>query len=263
MIRRPLLALSLIAFAILAWQPLRGGDEKASAWKPLLSEGEYAELVKRSMDRIAKLAESGDKNAAGKIHVEALVLAGCTLSHDKGSSTLLGAASLLAREKGSLEWARKLPKLADSAKLEIKFWRKLLPDTDVLMMPFRNQAKGGEGIHPDLQYHPKLKNQNGIEALLNALGQKKLTDENAEKVSKELSLLGKRIAVYGSLTYEAYAADAKNAKQWQALSIAMRDAGAELAEAASKKNSDGVLSATRKLESSCIDCHSAFRNVAK
>ncbi len=264
MIRRPLLA-SFLFFAavLLAWQPLHSGDEKGSAWRTFLSEGDYAELTKRSMDRIAKLTASDEKKATDKIHVEALVLAGYTLSHDKASANLRTAAAKLALEKGSLEWAKKLPKLAENPKLMIKFWRELFPETSVLMTPFRNQAKGGEGIHPDLMYHPKLKNQNGIEALLNALGQKKLTDENAAKVSKELSLLGQRIAVYGSLTHEAYAADAKDAKQWRELSVAMRDAGVELAGAASKKDSDGVLAATRKLETSCLDCHSAFRTGAK
>jgi hypothetical protein len=262
MIRRPLLVSMLFtAVVILAWQPLHGGDEKGSPWKPFLSEADYAELTRRSMERIAKLAASDDKKATDKIHVEAAVLAGYTFSHANGSLALRDAAVRVALKKGDVELAKTFAQLAadKKGKGEIRHVKSLLPETSVLMTPFRSEAKGGEGIHPDLQYQPKLKNQNGIEALLNALGQKKLTDENAAKVSKELSLLGRRIAVYGSLTHEAYAPDAKDAKQWRELSVAMRDAGVELAEAASKKDSDGILTATRKLETSCIDCHSAFR----
>ena len=69
-----------------------------------------------------------------------------------------------------------------------------------MMEIYRNKSKGGEGIHADLQYQPKLKNLNGIEALIGALGTKKLSAENLDKVATELPRLSYRIAVTGDLT---------------------------------------------------------------
>ena len=71
------------------------------------------------------------------------------------------------------------------------------------MLIFRTKVKGGEGIPADLQYQPKLKNLNGIESLISALGAKKLSDDNLAKVAKELPNLAYRIAVVGSLTHES------------------------------------------------------------
>ena len=70
------------------------------------------------------------------------------------------------------------------------------------MTLFRNKAKRGEGTHPDLQYQPKLKNLNGIEALIGALGARKLNETNLNIVAKELPILAYRIAVLGTLTFE-------------------------------------------------------------
>ena len=82
-----------------------------------------------------------------------------------------------------------------------------------MMEIFRGKAKGGEGLHAELQYHPKLKNLNGIEAFLGALAGKKLSDENLDKVAKELPNLASRIAVVGSLTHEL--PQEKNVAEWR------------------------------------------------
>ena len=122
---------------------------------------------------------------------------------------------------------------------------------------FRSKAKGGEGIHPDLQYQPKLKNQNGIEALLSALAAKKITDDNLEKIAKELPNFAYRMAVVAALTHGK--APEKKAAEWRDLSMTLRDTSISLAEAARKKDADGVFKSAQALESSCIDCHSVFK----
>ncbi len=122
---------------------------------------------------------------------------------------------------------------------------------------YRNKAKGGEGIHADLQYQPKLKNQNGIEALIGALAAKKLSEENLAKVEKELPLLSYRIAVTANLTQ--YAAPEKGKERWNALAIKMRDSALALAESARKKNADGIQKAADALQNSCTQCHREFK----
>jgi hypothetical protein len=107
-------------------------------------------------------------------------------------------------------------------------------------------------------YQPKLKNLNGVEALIGALATKKLSDDNLARVSKELPRLAYRIAVMGSLTHEF--TPAKETEKWREYSAAMRDSSITLGDAASKKNAAGLMKAALALESSCIDCHSVFKN---
>lgn len=122
-----------------------------------------------------------------------------------------------------------------------------------MMEIFRTKAKGGEGIHEDLQYQPKLKNQNGIEALIGALAAKKLSEENLGKVEKELPLLAYRIAVTANLTQ--YAAPRKAAEEWHKQAARMRDAAIAMAEAAKKKNAEGIQKAADALQNTCTACH--------
>ena len=244
----------------------RGGDDKTSPWKAFLSADVYKELSQRSVQAIEAAAKSGDKNAASQIEIEAAILAGITLSvadtMNQDVSALRGAAlgaSKVARKKeiDTLKAFGKLSKSGVSAPADRALLRANLPDVTDLMEIFRNKSKGGEGLHADLQYHPKLKNLNGIEALLGALSAKKLSEDNLAKVEKELPKLGYRLAVVASLTHEL--TPKKEGADWRRISIQMRDASIALAEAAHKKNADGILKAAVSLESSCTQCHSAFK----
>ncbi len=134
-------------------------------------------------------------------------------------------------------------------------------DINDVMTLFASHAKGGEGVHPDLHYSPKVKNQNGSEALINALAAKKLTDANVAKMAKELELLGYRVAVIGSLTLERGPGDKKKgeAKEWNEHAIVMRDAAIELADGARKKDGPAILEACKRLENTCVECHSVFK----
>jgi hypothetical protein len=127
-----------------------------------------------------------------------------------------------------------------------------------LMEFFKTKNKGGEGIHPALQSNIRLKGAlNGIEEKLRALSMKKLTDANMTKEADELTLLGYRMAVVGELTY--FYTPKQKAKEWQDLSLDMRNAGLALAEAAKKKDAEAVLKTSNALNSSCTQCHSGFR----
>ena len=244
-----------------------GGAGKSAAWKPFLPDDAYKELTTRSIGVIEEIAKAPGKNADDKIEVEAAILAAYTLSSKNAKedavSTLRGAAlqAVQAARKGNLKKLTAFGKsalTAPKAPAEVEDFTTYLHATEPMMKMFLSKAKGGEGIHADLQYQVKLKNLNGIEALLSSLAGKKLSDENLAKVSKELPLLGYRLAAVGSITHEL--APKKDVAKWREYSATMRDEAIKLAEAAGKKNSDGVLKAATALENSCIECHSAFKN---
>lgn len=245
---------------------LQAGGAKGSAWKPFLPDDAYKVLTERSMQAIEETAKGVDKNAAERIEVEAAVLAGYTLSvknpKDDAISTLRGAAmkAVEAARKNELKKLIEFKKsiaAAPKAPAEVKDIKAYLHATEPMMKAFLSKAKGGDGIHADLQYQPKLKNLNGVEALLSTLAAKKISDDNLVKVSKELPLMAYRVAVMGSITYEF--APKKDADKWREYSAAMRDSSITLADATQKKNGEGVMKAALALESSCIDCHSVFK----
>jgi hypothetical protein len=206
----------------------RAGGGKAIAWKPFIPADAAKELDQRSERRLAELAKSSEKNAAGQRKAEAAIRAGTSLA-----------------AKGGVP--------AD--------WHKQLGGLDEVMDLLRPKAKGGEGLPAGLQYHPKLKGMNGGEALVNALAGKKLSETNVAKVSKELPLFAYRVAVIGAITrdYGPPASAKGTPAQWQTLSDQMRDSAVALAAAAQKKDAAGIHAAATKLEASCVECHKAFR----
>jgi hypothetical protein len=257
-------------FAVLSFiltANLDAGGTKASAWKMFLPDDAYKVLTERSIRAIEDAAKSTEKNAVDRAEVEAAILAGYTLSaknpKDEAVSTLRGAAlqaSAAARKNDlkKLSDFKKSITTAPKAPAEIKDIKLYLHATEPMMKGFLSKAKGGEGIHAELMYQPKLKNLNGVEALIGALATKKISDDNLAKVTKELPLLAYRVAVMGSLTYEF--TPAKDAEKWREYSAAMRDSSITLADATNKKSAAGVMKAALALESSCIDCHSVFKN---
>jgi hypothetical protein len=245
----------------------QAGDAKATAFRPILDADAFKELTARSIQLIEATAKTADKNAADKIEVEAAILVGYTLSAKNGKTNdvhMLRGAALAAAKAANKNELRGLADFGKSistapkASVKVKDWTKVLHATEPMMLLFKGKAKGGEGIHADLQYHPKLKNQNGIEALINALASKKLSDESMAKVEKELPNLAFRVAVIASITHEFKSS--KDADKWRDYAADMRDASIEIAESARKKNGEGILKAALALENSCVECHSVFKN---
>jgi len=257
----------LFTCLLLTSHKVPAGGGKGPAWMPMLPDDAYKVLTERSIQAIEDAAKSDAKNAADLIEIEAAVLAGYTLSikEAKGdaASTLRGAAmqatvAARAKDLAKLKDFKKSIAAAPKAPAEMKDVKTYLHATEPMMKAFLSKAKGGEGIHTDLQYQPKLKNLNGIEALISTLASKKISDDNLAKVAKELPLLAYRISIMGSLT--SHFAPEKDANKWREYAGEMRDHAMNLAAETNKKNSDGVMKAALKLESSCIDCHSVFKN---
>ena len=243
------------------------GGKTPTVWTPALPDAAFKELSQRSIQFIEASAKTGEKGASDKIEVEAAVLVGYTLSvknpKDDAIAQLRGAALHAAKSarKNDLKNLSAFGKsiaAAPKAPADIKDWKTLLHATEPMMKMFLTKAKGGEGIHADLQYHPSLKNLNGIEALISKLAAKKLSDDNLAKVEKELPNLGYRLAVVASITHEF--TPTKEVEKWRDLSHDMRAASLALADAAVKKNGDGVLTAARAIENSCVECHSVFKS---
>ena len=279
---RPLVvpfAVMVVGLQLIAFAP--AGDDKAPAWKPFLPADDYPELAKRSLDRIRTLAKDGDPRA---LRGEALILAGFTMSatlKDVTSASGVRQKALkvatLAGSKDSADEARKLAADLAAVKIDVKTkgdskgktdvrggpaidWPMAIGDINDVMTPLASKAKGGEGIRADLQYTAKLKSQNGTEALLIALSAKPLSAANAKKMSKELEVVGYRVATIGALTRRRGPHKNKeDAKLWDEQATIMRDSGVDLAVAAEKKDVASINAASRKLMGTCVLCHDAFK----
>lgn len=255
-------AASLVFFTVVLVNA-NAGDAKSTAFKPILSADAFKELSKRSIATIERIAKSDAKDAAEKCEAEAAILIGYTLSvkNDEDVAKVRGAAVQ------AVERARKDVKTlkdfgasiasAPKAPAEVKNWKLHLNELQWMMENFRGKAKGGEGLHPDLQYVQKLKNLNGTEAFLGAIAGKKLSGENFEKIQKELPNFAYRVAVMGSITHEF--PPAKDAAQWRELAAQMRDSAVAVAAAAQKKDADGMFKAAQALENTCTKCHMVFK----
>jgi len=266
-----ILRFALVPACLLAIVSMIGqaGDKKPAAWKTFLPESAYAELSKRSLERVGKLAKN-DKAPLTELRAEALILAGTAMSTKQTEKVewMLDDAKVLAEEAGTKSAAEAARQFAVAMangkplmhKMSQKKWPELIGEIKDVMMVFANKAKGGEGIPAELQYSAKVKSQNGTEALINALAAKKLTDANVAKMAKELELVGYRVAVVGSLTLERGPADkGADRKAWDEQAVIMRDSAIELAAAAHKKDGPAIVEACKRLENRCVDCHSNFK----
>jgi hypothetical protein len=265
MIRGALVAgILALALAFLAG-PATGGGEK-ERWKKSISGDAFKQLVEDEAKIIQEKLKSKDEDDIKRAEFGAMMVAGYALSRDKAdkNSNAVGgqAAALLKaiRTKGKIAEARKLADgltKATDGKAPDKIDTGNL-DVAEIMNPLKTKAKGGDGIHPDLQVNIRLKGtQNGIEEKIRNLAQKPMTDTNMTKTAKELALFAYRLAVLGEIVHEYAPKKGKN--QWEGLSLEMRNTALELASAATKKNKESVFLASSKLNAACNNCHTEFR----
>jgi hypothetical protein len=274
-----IVGLALAGLVALVAATGEAGGEKATTWKAFLPDEPAQALAKRSLTRIVERTKK-DAEPSGEVRAEALILVGYAHTVKDASKTaeLRDGALALVQDAADPKGAEQMHMLAAglaegktkfAEPIKIKDWPQFIGDIKAVMTLFESKAKKGEGLHSDLQYSPKIKNINGSEALIYALADKKLNDANAAKVSKELELLAYRVAVIGEMcrvrgpgSYPK--SDKKDDKKpdskiWAEQSVVMRDASIELAVAASKKDSAGILEACKKLENTCVECHAEFK----
>jgi hypothetical protein len=267
----------LVAGAIcwsLADRGSAGGD-KAGVWKPVVPPEIARELIGRAAKSIQASLMAKDEDELKNAQFNAVLIAAITLSTKGGDAELAGTRQValdlakIVTAKGKLPEAKKLAASLAGGKVAAKgkdgpFDPKMhLEETADFMNHYKTKAKGGEGIHADLQVNIRLKGtQNGIEEKIRALAMKKLMEATLAKAANELGTLGYRLAVEGQLIHEyapAKKVGSKDPKEWRELSLNMRDASVELAEAAKKKDAEGVFRAGNRLNSACNQCHSTFR----
>jgi hypothetical protein len=247
------------------------GDK--APWQPMLPKEVYEELAKREAETIKTALDNPSDETLARAKLGAALIAALTLSgKDKGSAEdLRGVREQAIRlsqvlTKGTIPQAKMLAgdlfkqKSDPTKKLSIP-WETLLTSAE-LMDHLRTKAKGGDGMHPDLQSNVKLKGAlNGVEEKVRALGMKELNEAGMKKEAKEMELMAYRIAVVGALTYNFAPPKAgkKDPGLWRDYSLKMRDGGVELATAAQKGDTMAVLKSSSNLYSSCTQCHGVFK----
>ena len=254
----------------------QAGPGNPEPWQPILTKDVYKELVKREAEKIQQILNGQvDEDGLRRAKLGAVLIIAYTKSvkgaatNDlDGTATLATALDNALRQKDGLDKAKKLAGdlVAGNTKVAKTLIHKnlggLLEKAD-LMDHFHTLAKGGDGMHPELQSNIKFKGAlNGTEEKLRYLSLKELSPTAMKKEAKELQLLGYRTSVVGALTYlyaPAKKMGAKDPEDWRRFSITMRDSAAELATAAAKGDTAAVFKAGNTLNSSCSQCHGTFR----
>ncbi len=261
--------LGLVTLGLLG-TPGHGGGDKGR-WKKALPEEPFKALVEREAKLIQECLKGDDEDKHLRARAGALMIQGYAVTQQKQSAAAEALAALAQdlgkaiRTKGKLADARKLAdkllKPGDYKSEAKRDWRGDLDLFDI-MNPLKTVGKGGDGIAPALQVNIRLRGtQNGIEEKIRNLAARKLQEAILEKASKELTLLAYRMAVLGELVHD-FPLPKKGKgtlKEWQELSLDMRNAALEVAAAAAKKDAEAVFQASVRLNSTCTQCHSAFR----
>jgi hypothetical protein len=264
-----------VALALTFWCLAGFGNsqDQAKEHKRFLPPEAYKALVTRTAMAIEKnLASPDDEDNLHRAQAMAALVAGYALCADKATGNTAGIQgsawhlARIARDKSKVAEAHKLASglahLQGQAEANESVLGKCPEDLGDLMNLLKPKAKGGEGLAPELQSNARLKGAlNGVEEKIRNLAMKKLTADRLSKETKELGLLGYKVAVLGELTF-FYPAPRKGKgtqKDWEELSFQMRDASLDLAASAARKDVDATFKAADKLNSSCSQCHSLFR----
>jgi hypothetical protein len=188
-----------------------------------------------------------------------LMVGGLALAFALGTSTM---AVAVQGKKGALEAIDKLAKKAKDASFadDCKAAAGSL-ELDPVMHSFKPRARGGFGIGPKAGLVPA--NQDGIEAYLPALSKKGMSAADAGKMSEPVIEMANRVLAIAEVSDHLWPENkesAKSKKKWLELNQLMKDGSKELAEAVSSKNFAAVKKAAGKLNTSCSECHSVFRD---
>lgn len=188
-----------------------------------------------------------------------LMVGGLALAFALGTSTV---AVAIQGKKGALEALDKLAKKTKDASFseDCKKAAGSL-ELDPVMHSFKPRARGGFGVGGKAGLVPA--NQDGIEAYLPALSKKGLAAADAGKLADPILEMANRVLAIAEVSDNLWPESkesAKSKKKWLELNLLMKDGAKELAEAVSTKNYAGVKKAAAKLNTSCSECHSTFRD---
>src|SRR5437879_5581062 len=246
-----------IAITTLGFRPttVTGADDD-SLWKPFLSTDDFNKLVESEVKTIRDELNK-PKADAHKIKGSAILIALAAQNNKdatdpKQVATVRGTALNLFAAADKSTDAKKLTdtltnfkelKADPQAKTDPVDWRTQIDDLKDAMDVFGLPAKGGEGIERDL-------------IILG--GQRKPL--SPAQMSDKLVLLAYKTALIADVAKAHQDQGEKKKKEWLRLTDEMRRASLDLAESAKAKKQKETKTALNKLNTSCNDCHTTFRD---
>jgi hypothetical protein len=232
------------------------GADEDSAWRPFLSQGDFDKLVESEVKMIQDELKK-PKADAHKIRGSAILIA---LAAQNNKETSDPKQVVTIRETALKLFAgadkpKEAKTLADSlanfkqlkadpqAKTGPVDWRKQIEDLKDAMDIFGLPNKGGEGIEKEYLI----------------LGQQR-KPFSAAQLSDKLVMMAYKTALIAEAAKAHEDAGQNKKKEWLHLSDDMRRAAVDLAETTKAKKPKEVKTALNKLNTSCNDCHAAFRD---
>ncbi|MBM4097499.1 MAG: cytochrome c [Planctomycetes bacterium] len=134
-------------------------------------------------------------------------------------------------------------------------------DIESVMRAFKPRAKGGFGVGAKAGLVPA--NQDGIEAVLPNLQKKGVAKSDEAKMAEPLTELAHRVAAIAAVTAHMGPEKdqgVKTKKKWAEFNEMMKEGAESLASAIKEKKWADVKKAAGKMNSSCSECHSVFRD---
>lgn len=177
--------------------------------------------------------------------------------------TMLAAGTGLAWQgkdnKKTLDALDALVKAGNTAEAAKKAAGEL--DIENTMRAFKPRAKGGFGVGSKAGLLPA--NQDGIEAFLPSLQKKGVAKADESKMAEPLTQLAHRVVAIAMVSsHEGPEKDmgAKTKKKWAEFNDMMKEGAEALASAVKEKKWADVKKAAGKMNTSCSECHSVFRD---
>lgn len=149
--------------------------------------------------------------------------------------------------------------LASGDKAKVKEVEKF--DLDPIMHSFKPRARGGIGFGEKAGLVPP--NEDGIESKLISLGKKPLSAGDAGKFQGAISTLAYQVLAIGEASDAKWPESkdkSKSKDKWLEYNAIMKDGSKELAEAAKAKDSAKIKTSAAKVNRSCNECHTVFRD---
>jgi hypothetical protein len=243
----------LLGIVALASKPaiVSGADDDA-LWKPFLSADDFNKLIESEIKTIHDEL-SKPKPDAHKVKGSAILIALAAQNEKEGDAKqirdtalrLSAAAEKPQQAKALVDALAKIkqPTTSPQAKTEPADWRKQIEDLKDAMDIFGLPTKGGEGLERDLI----------------TLGQQRKPFSPAQ-MSDKVVMLAYKSALIAEVAKAHEDQGEKKKKDWLRLSDDMRRYSLELAETVKAKKPKETKTALNKLNTSCNDCHTTFRD---
>lgn len=134
-------------------------------------------------------------------------------------------------------------------------------ELEAIMRGFKPRAKGGFGVGAKAGL--VAANQDGIEAYLPALQKKGIAKSDEAKMAEPLTQMAHRVvamAVVSEHKWPESKEASKSKKKWTELNDMMKEGAEALATAVKEKKWADVKKAAGKMNTSCSECHTVFRD---